>query len=487
MNAPEQPHTRREPVAETMRGVLEAQRAACLDEGRVSAEARIDRMRRGMQAIHGHRERLARALDEDFGCRPRQLSLLADVSGSIVPFKSAIRQVRGWMRPERRKTVFPLNLLGGRCRVEYQPLGVVGVISPWNFPVSLTFGPLAEILAAGNRAMIKPSEFTPGTSSVMAEIVREAWDESEVAIFTGGPEVGAAFSALPFDHLLFTGATSIARHILAAAARNLVPVTLELGGKSPVLVGRSADIERTAVRVMLGKTMNAGQICLAPDYLMVAEEREDELVGEMRKAAREMYPSMLDNPEYTSIVNERHFQRLRESLEDARAKGAKLISLAPDGEDFDSRAEMRKLPPTLIRNPGETMRVLEEEIFGPLLPIKTYRDFGEAIRYVNSKPRPLAVYYFGEERAEERAVLDGTTSGGVCLNDVVMQVAQENLPFGGVGPAGMGAYHGHDGFKNFSHAKSIYRQSRLNVAKLGGMLPPYGPATEKTIRMQTRI
>ena len=427
------------------------------------------------------------ALNEDFSCRPRELSMLTDVAASIQPFKGAMKHVRKWMKPEKRKSTFPMGLLGGRSRIEYQPLGVVGVISPWNFPVNLTFAPLADILAAGNRAMIKPSEFTPHTSEVIAEVVADAWDEKEVAIFTGGPEVGAAFSGLPFDHLLFTGATSIARHIMAAAAKNLVPVTLELGGKSPVLVSRSADIKKAVSRIMLGKTMNAGQICLAPDYLMVPEEQLDDVIEEVKHIVAEMYPKLLDNPQYTSVVNERHYQRLQDNIADAKAKGAEVIECNPAGEDFSSQQGTHKIPPTIIKNPTEDMRVLQEEIFGPLLPIKTYKDFGETINYVNANPRPLAVYYFGEDAGEERAVLDRTTSGGVTLNDVIMHIMQEDLPFGGVGPAGMGSYHGFEGFKNFSHAKSIYKQTRVDVAGLGGMRPPYGKNTEKTIKMQTKV
>jgi len=487
MNAPQPVTTGNDPITESMMRVLEAQRADYLAEGHVSAETRIDRMRRGMNSVAKFQEQLVEALNSDFTCRPRELSMLTDVSASIMPFKSAIKHVRTWMKPEKRKTMFPLNLLGGRSRIEYQPLGVVGVISPWNFPANLTFGPMADIIAAGNRVMIKPSEFTPAVSQVMADIVKDAWDEKEVAIFPGGPEVGAAFSALPFDHILFTGATSIARHIMAAAARNLVPVTLELGGKSPVLISRSADIKTAIGRIMLGKTMNAGQICLAPDYLMVPEEKLDEVIEEAKKAVAEMYPKLLDNPQYTSVVNERHFQRLQENLADARAKGAEVIELNPAGEDFSSQQGTFKIAPTVVKNATDDMRVLEEEIFGPLLPIKTYKDFGETIAYVNSKPRPLAVYYFGEDSKEERDVLDRTTSGGVCLNDVIMHIMQEDLPFGGVGPAGMGAYHGYDGFKTFSHAKSIFKQSKFDIAGLAGMRPPYGKKTESTIKMQTKV
>jgi coniferyl-aldehyde dehydrogenase len=487
MNAPETLPTGNDPITESLTKVLDAQRADYLAEGHVSAETRIDRINRGIASIAKFQDQLVDALNTDFTCRPRELSMLTDIAGSIMPMKSAAKHLRKWMKPEKRKTMFPLNLLGGRSRVEYQPLGVVGILSPWNFPVNLTFGPLAEVLAAGNRSIIKPSEFTPSVSEVMAELVKDAWDEKEVAVFTGGPEVGAAFTAMPFDHMIFTGATSIARHVMAAAAKNLVPVTLELGGKSPVLISRSADIKRSVGRIMLGKTMNAGQICLAPDYLMVPEEKLDEVISEIQASVAEMYPKLLDNPQYTSVVNDRHYQRLQENLADARSKGAEVIEMNPAGEDFAAQQGTQKIPPTIIKNPTEDMRVLEEEIFGPLLPIKTYKDFSETIDYVNSRPRPLGLYYFGEDAKEEREVLDRTTSGGVCLNDVVMHVMQEDLPFGGVGPAGMGSYHGHDGFKTFSHAKAIYKQPRIDIAGLAGMRPPYNKKTESSIKMQTKV
>ena len=469
-----------------MQETLEAQRQDFLREGAVSAETRIDRIDRAMDAVLKHQDRLCEALDSDFSCRARQVTLLTDVAASVQPLKHGKKHLRQWMRGEKRPTNFPLNLLGGRSRIEYQPLGVVGVISPWNFPVNLTFGPLAGILAAGNRAMIKPSEFTPATSEVMAGMVAEAFDPKEVALFTGGPEVGQAFSALAFDHLLFTGATSVARHIMTAAARNLVPVTLELGGKSPVIISRSADLEVALERIMLGKTLNAGQICLAPDYLLVPEEKLEDVISAAADAVKRMYPKLLANPEYTAIVNDRHYQRLSGYLEELTGRGARIVPLNPADEDFQAQVGSRKLPPTLIPQPPEGSRVMEEEIFGPLLPIRTYKDFEETIAYVNSQPRPLAAYYFGSDPAEEEAVLTRTTSGGACINDVIMHVMQEELPFGGVGPAGMGAYHGEAGFRTFSHAKSIYRQSKLNLAKIGGMLPPYGPATEKTIKMQVK-
>ncbi|MDO8860256.1 coniferyl aldehyde dehydrogenase [Haliea sp. E1-2-M8] len=485
MNAP-QAINQAEGIEQRMLQALEAQRKDYLREGDVSAETRIDRLDRGIDVVLKYQDKIVEALNADFSCRARQVSLLTDVAAAVTPLKHARKHLRKWMRPQRRPTMFPLNLLGGRSRIEYQPLGVVGVISPWNFPVNLTFGPLAGILAAGNRALIKPSEFTPATSEVMAEMVAAAWDEKEVAIFTGGPEVGQAFSALPFDHLLFTGATSVARHIMTAAARNLVPVTLELGGKSPVIISRSANLEQSLERVMLGKTLNAGQICLAPDYLMVPEEKLQEVIAAAEKAVTAMYPTILANPEYTAVVNERHYERLTGYLREAEERGLKTIAINPGNEDFSAQQGNRKIPPTLIPQPADDLKLMQEELFGPLLPIRTYKDFNETIDYVNANPRPLAAYYFGSDKAEEEAVLKRTTSGGACINDVIMHVMQEELPFGGVGPSGMGAYHGEAGFRTFSHAKSVYRQAGINVGKLGGMLPPYGKATEKTISMQVK-
>ena len=485
MNAPEINPLEND-IETVMEGVLAAQRADFLQEGAVSVETRIDRLDRGIDALVRYADQLSEAVNSDFSCRPREITLLTDVGASITPMKHARKHLRKWMKGQKRPTVFPLNLLGGRSRIEYQPLGVVGIISPWNFPVSMVFAPLSGALAAGNRAMIKPSEFTPATSAVLETMIKDAYNPNEVAIFTGGPEVGEAFSKLALDHLLFTGATSVARHIMAAAARNLVPVTLELGGKSPVIISRSADIEKSMDRIMLGKTMNAGQICLAPDYLLVPEEKLHEVIAAAQKSVANMYPKLLDNEQYTSVVNERHYQRLTGYLAEAEERGVKTIAINPAGEDFSQQQGTHKIPPTLVPEPPEDLKVLQEEIFGPLLPIRTYREFGETIDYINSKPRPLAAYYFGTDAAEQQAAETRTTSGGMCINDVIMHIMQEDLPFGGVGPSGMGSYHGLEGFRTFSHAKSIYRQTNMNIGKLSGILPPYGKATEKSINMQVK-
>jgi coniferyl-aldehyde dehydrogenase len=467
-----------------MQSILARQRAAYLKEGAPSAEKRIEWLDRAIGLLVGHKDAIADALREDFGSRSVHATLLTDVSGSIGPLKHAKAHVRSWMRREKRK-VSPaiLGVFGARAYVEYQPKGVVGVISPWNFPVNLTFSPLAGIFAAGNRVMIKPSEFTPRTSELMDRMFRSAFDETEVAVFTGGPEVGGAFAKLAFDHLLFTGATSIAYHVMRAAAENLVPTTLELGGKSPVIIGSSADMALTAKRVMMGKTLNAGQICLAPDYVLVPEARKSEFVGAVDAAVKTMFPTMKDNPDYTSVINQRHYDRLTGYLNDAKAKGAELIEINPAKEDFRQQP-FHKIPPTLVLNPTDDMQIMKDEIFGPLLPVKTYAHTDEAVDYVNAHARPLGLYYFGSDPAEQSKVLSRTVSGGVSVNDVVMHVSMEDLPFGGIGPSGMGAYHGIDGFRTFSHAKAVFQQTKTDVTAM--MRPPYGEKIQKMLDGQIK-
>ena len=468
---------------EEMLELLGRQRKSYLEEGEVSLATRQDRIDRAIGVLVDNKDRLCEAMREDFGHRSIHQSMFTDVAGSIGPLKHARKHLAQWLKPEKRKVDFPLNLLGAKARIEYQPLGVVGVISPWNFPVNLTFTPLAGILAAGNRCMIKPSEYTPSTSQAMAEILHGAFDETEIAVIVGEAQVGADFSALPFDHLLFTGATSVARHVMRAASENLVPITLELGGKSPVIVGRSADMDKTAAAIMAGKTMNAGQICLAPDYVYVPQERINEFVKSSQRSVAKMFPTLLDNDDYTSVVNERHYERLNGYLDDAREKGAEIIEINPAEEDFRQQPS-HKMPPTLILNADDSMKVMQDEIFGPVMPVKGYTDMNEAIDYVNDNPRPLGLYYFGKDDTEEHTVLSHTTSCGVTVNDVVMHVAQEDLPFGGVGPSGMGSYHGHDGFKTFSHAKSVYTQSKIDIATLVGLRPPYGEKLMKLLGSQ---
>ncbi len=469
-----------------MQSILDRQRAAYLAEGIVTSETRIDRLERAVRVVKKHQKAFVQAMNEDFGHRSEHQSLFTDVASSIGPLRHAQQNLKRWQKKDKRKvTPGILALLGAKAWVEYQPLGVVGVISPWNFPVNLTFTPLAGVLSAGNRCMIKPSEYTPATSAAMAAGFAEEFDEEEIAVITGGPQTGADFSGLAFDHLLFTGATSVAKHVMRAASENLVPVTLELGGKSPVIISPKADMAPTTDALMAGKMMNAGQICLAPDYVFVPRDRMGEFVESSKRSVAKMYPTLLDNPDYTSVINARHFERINGYVDEARERGVEVVEINPADEDFRQQSA-HKIAPTLLIDPPEDSAVMQEEIFGPVMPIKSYDSLDETLDYVNSHDRPLGLYYFGTDQEETQRVLNQTTSGGVTLNDVVMHVAQEDLPFGGVGHSGMGAYHGEDGFRTFSHAKAVFKQATFNPAEKLGLRPPYGDKLMGLLKTQIK-
>ena len=469
-----------------MQSILDRQRAAYLAEGIVTSETRIDRLERAVRVVKKHQKAFVQAMNEDFGHRSEHQSLFTDVASSIGPLRHAQQNLKRWQKKDKRKvTPGIFALLGAKAWVEYQPLGVVGVISPWNFPVNLTFTPLAGVLSAGNRCMIKPSEYTPATSAAMAAGFAEEFDEEEIAVITGGPQTGADFSGLAFDHLLFTGATSVAKHVMRAASENLVPVTLELGGKSPVIISPKADMAPTTDALMAGKMMNAGQICLAPDYVFVPRDRMGEFVESSKRSVAKMYPTLLDNPDYTSVINARHFERINGYVDEARERGVEVVEINPADEDFRQQSA-HKIAPTLLIDPPEDSAVMQEEIFGPVMPIKSYESLDETLDYVNSHDRPLGLYYFGTDQEETQQVLNQTTSGGVTLNDVVMHVAQEDLPFGGVGHSGMGAYHGEDGFRTFSHAKAVFKQATFNPAEKLGLRPPYGDKLMGLLKTQIK-
>ncbi|WP_374405496.1 coniferyl aldehyde dehydrogenase [Pelagerythrobacter sp.] len=472
-------------MAETDKTAMEAlltkQREAFTAARPEALDVRRDRIRRAIALLKDNADALCAAMSADFGNRSPHQSMITDIGGTANFGKYCLKHLDKWARADKRHVQFPLGLLGAKAEVRYEPKGVVGILSPWNFPVNLSFGPLMQVLAAGNRAMVKPSEFTERTSALSAELCAKYFEAEEVAFVVGGPEAAHAFSSLPFDHLVFTGSTSTGRKVMEAAAKNLCPVTLELGGKSPVVLGRSANLEQAGERIALGKMMNAGQICLAPDYLMVPEDQEDAAIAAVELGVHRMYPTLLDNDDYASVVTDRHFDRLQGLVEDARGKGAEVIEVNPGKEDF-ANTNARKMPLTILRNVTEDMQAMQEEIFGPVLPVKTYKDVGEAIDYVNQRDRPLGLYYFGQDAGERERVLTRTISGGVTVNDVVFHVSMEDLPFGGVGASGIGSYHGAEGFREFSHARSIYTQPKIDVAKLGGLKPPYGAATEKTVR-----
>ena len=464
-----------------MEALLRKQREAFTAARPEGLDVRRDRVRRAIALLKDNGDALCKAMSADFGNRSAHQSMITDIGGTVNFGKYCLKHIDKWARSEKRHVQFPLGLLGAKAELRYEPKGVIGILSPWNFPVNLSFGPLMQVLAAGNRAMIKPSEFTEKTSELSAELCGKYFEEDEVAFVTGGPEVAHAFSTLPFDHLVFTGSTATGRKVMEAAAKNLCPVTLELGGKSPVVLGRSANLEQAGERIAMGKMMNAGQICLAPDYMYVPEDKEDAAIAAVELGVHKMYPTLLANEDYASVVTDRHFDRLQGLVEDARGKGAEVIEVNPGKEDFTG-TNARKMPLTILRNVTDDMQAMQEEIFGPVLPVKTYRDVGEAIDYVNGRDRPLGLYYFGQDSGEREQVLTRTISGGVTVNDVIFHVSMEDLPFGGVGPSGIGSYHGVEGFREFSHARSVYTQPKVDVAKLGGLKPPYGAKTEKTVR-----
>lgn len=466
---------------ETLQAKLAGLKQAAAADGYTRAELRIDRLLRIESILVDNQRALVDAADADFSGRP-PVQTRMEIAGALASLRHAIANVRRWMKPERRPVPLPLRLLGARAEVFHQPLGVVGVISPWNFPLVLSLGALAGVFAAGNRAMLKPSDLSPQTSTLIRQLVEQRFDTDELAVVLGNAAVGQAFSRLPFDHLLFTGSPSVARHVMAAAAENLVPVTLELGGKCPVVIGRSADLELAVDRVMWGKIQNAGQICLAPDYTFVPEEQVEGFLQYARDKVASWYEHLKNNDDICSIINPHHLERLAGYVAEARRRGTRIEELNPRGEDVNGPGG-RRLAPAILVEPDDDLAIMQDEIFGPLLSLKTYRDLDAVIGFINARPRPLALYYFGSDRNEIRAIKERTVSGGLSINDIAAHAATETLPLGGVGNSGMGAYHGHDGFLRFSHPKAVMRQGRINLAKLF-MNPPY---TDKQQRMLDRL
>lgn len=455
-------------------------RAASTQDRTPLFATRMDRLRRLLALTVQHQDRILAAISADFGHRSSHEMQLAEIFTTMSAIRHNMRHLRRWMKPRRVAT--PLHMLPASSRLLRQPLGVVGIIAPWNYPFHLAMGPAAAALAAGNTVLIKPSELTPRLSALLQELVGQTFASHEMAVVTGDAEVGAAFSALPFDHLFFTGSTQVGRSVAQAAARNLTPVTLELGGKSPVIVSVDCDLDVAAPRIAFGKTFNAGQTCVAPDYVLVPRRRVAEFVQAMQRATGAMYPSVIDNPDYTGIVSQRHYERLVRLREDACQQGATVVPLTamekPSGMHGKSGAP-RKLAPALLLNVNHGMHIMREEIFGPLLPVVPYDTLDDALAHVNQGERPLALYWFGKSRTERERVLTETIAGGVTINDAIWHVAQENLPFGGVGASGMGSYHGEHGFRTFSKEKPVFLQTRWNA--FGIFRPPYGRLFERTL------
>ena len=426
------------------------------------------------------REEFVAAADADFGGRCREETLLADVVVTVETVRATRKRLRRWMRPQ---AVSPsIYFRPAKAYIEYLPKGVVAIIAPWNYPVNLALAPLAAALAAGNRALVKPSELTPRVSALLAKSLRELFTDGEVAVVEGGPEVARAVTRLPLDHLFFTGSTQVGRQVALAAAERLVPTTLELGGKSPALVHPDYPIALAAESIALGKLFNAGQTCIAPDYVLVPAGREAAFADAFRATVGRCYPDLARSPGYTSVINDKQRERLRSLVEDARAQGARLEVLGAEAGQKEPAADGsgRKLLPTLAFDVQDSMRIMQEEIFGALLPVKSYRTVDEALDYINARPRPLAFYYFDRDLARARELLTRTPSGGACLNDTLVQFAQEELPFGGVGASGLGAYHGLAGFLTFSHSRGVLVASRLSPAKRV-QAPPYGALLERSL------
>lgn len=417
-----------------------------------------------LEALLTQQDSLAEAINQDFGQRCAVETRLTELLPSVLGIRHARRHLKRWMKPQRRQT--SLIFKPARAQVFYQPVGVVGIVVPWNSPLFLAVGPLTSALAAGNRVMIKLSEQAPAFAAAFKALIEGIFPENLVCVVEGDVNVAHAFTQLPFDHLLFTGSTAAGRQVLHAAADNLTPVTLELGGKSPVIIGPEASIPQAAEQIAFAKLLNAGQLCVAPDYILVQEAALEPLIAALKQAVQQFYPQLQDNPDCTWIINAQHKQRLQELVEDAQIKGAQLISLHPDGQ------QDRLLPLQVLTQVNERMRVVQEEIFGPILPIVTYSEFAEALDYVRQSPRPLALYYYGHNSARQRQLLAHTHAGGVSFNAAVLHAAQPDLPFGGIGPSGMGNYHGRDGFLTFSHAKAVFSQSRFHFTRL--IYPPYG-------------
>lgn len=464
---------------DVLRALFEKQRAA-FRRGAPAYTRRIAALKSLEAAVIDRKDELVRAMDEDFGGRARQETLALELAPLVDGIRHTRRHLASWMKPRR---VSPgINFFPARARILYQPLGVVGILGAWNYQTFLSLSPLVDAMAAGNHALVKPSELAPRTAEALKKLISAIFPDEYVAVVTGDAQLAAEFTALPFDHLLFTGSTRVGKLVMKAASENLTPVTLELGGKCPALIYRDYPLRTAVERIMTGKLYNAGQTCLAPDYVLVHETQRDDFVKLAGEVARTLYPKFGGNPDYTSIVSAHHFDRLKNYVRDAVAHGAKAVSLAADNPP--ATAADRVFAPVVLLDANDTMLAMQEEIFGPILPVLVYRRLDDAIGYVNAHARPLALYYFDNDARRVERVLADTISGGATVNDVIYHIAQNNLPFGGVGPSGMGYYHGRAGFETFSKKKGIFLQSRFSSLKF--LRPPYGPMADRVIRFLLR-
>jgi coniferyl-aldehyde dehydrogenase len=459
-----------------MRALFDAQFHASRQQIEVPLPLRRDRMRRMRSLIEHNAPALADAVQADFGVRSPQLTEVADFLVLRALLSDLEKRLVAWTKPRRVPT--PLYLQPASAHIQRQPLGVIGVIGPWNYPIQLTLGPAVTALAAGNRVMIKPSELTPHSSALLAALLHQAFAADELCVVQGGADVAHEFASLPFDHLLFTGSTAVGRKVAAAAAANLTPTTLELGGKSPCILDASANLADAALKIAHGKLLNAGQTCIAPDYLMLPRGMASAFEQAYGAAVQRLFPTIAGNPDYAAILTDRHHARLQALISEAQAGGARVVTL---GQGLESA---RQMAPTLVYDAPEGSRLLQEEIFGPVLPVLFYDRLDDAVDHINARPRPLALYWFGTDTAARDRVLQRTVSGGVSVNDTLMHIAHENLPFGGVGESGWGAYHGEAGFLRFTQQKPVLVQSRFAMGDL--FYPPYGAKFDRVMGLLKR-
>lgn len=478
MNAKTPDH--RDLQVQQLHQLFDQQRRGYLNDPVPDRAARIQHLRSLSQLVQDHQAAIVQAISDDFGNRSDTETLFCEIFMVLDGIKDTIKQLKGWMKPQRRhvrQTLHP----GARNRVIPQPLGVVGVIVPWNFPANLTFAPLTSIFAAGNRAMVKMSDRSSRLTALLAQVAGDYFPSEKLAFIADDHQIGPDFSALPFDHLLFTGSGQTGRAVMANAAANLTPVTLELGGKSPAIVAEDFPIDTAADRLMYWKLVNAGQICTTVDYLFLPEDKVEPFVAHAQRLVRQRYPD-LQSEDYTSIIDDSSYQRLWATVEDARAKGATVINLAEGGEG-DGR--LRKFPPHILLDVSDDMLVMQREIFGPLLPIKTYRRREEVVKYVNGKDRPLALYPFTKNTQLRDYYIERIISGGVSVNNCLLHVGQHDMPFGGVGASGMGHYHGYEGFITFSKLRPVFHQGFFDGMK--PFMPPYTQKTEKLLKFLMKL
>jgi len=462
------------PKIQKLHAVFEVQKAAFKQNMMPSYSQRIELLNSLEQMLLNNQKSIAEAVQQDFGCHSEELTKLVEIMPTVLRVRHAKSHLKKWMKAKSRavnRTIFGF----AKNKVIYQPVGVVGNIAPWNFPFDISLGPLSDILAAGNRVIIKPSELTPACSVLLEKLVSETFTPEFVTVISGGLDVSEAFSELPWDHLIFTGGPEIGKKVMQSASKNLVPVTLELGGKCPTIIADDNLNAKTVNNIISTKLVKSGQMCIAPDYVFVAKAQLQEFITLTQQSMQKMYPSFAQNTDYTSIINQRHYERLSGYIDDAKQQGAEVIEINPSNEK--ANPSTRKLPLTLVINPSDQLAVMKNEIFGPILPIKTYEDLQEVFDYINDRPRPLALYCYSHNKNIIEKVTNQTISGGVCINAAATHGLQADLPFGGIGESGMGHHHGYDGFQTFSKLKPIFVQAKFDCSAL--LHPPYGKSIQR--------